>query len=148
IPIVGATGDGAASPELVATVQAATSPKNRRPMADFVTASAAIIVPYAIRAIVYVGQGPDRDEVKKRAIDRLTKQALRQHRPGAPQRLRMLYGAASVPDASGRNVTEDVELLSPLADVNGTAITPATPQGAYRAPYCTGIEVEVRLADG
>lgn len=148
IPIVGATGDGAASPELVATVQAAASPKNRRPMADFVTVSAAIIVPYAIRAILYVGQGPDRDEVKKRAIDRLTKQALRQHRPGSPQRLRMLYGAASVPDANGRNLTEDVELLSPLADVNGGAITPATPQGAYQAPYCTGIEVEVRLADG
>ncbi len=147
IPIVAATGDGTASPELVAQVQAAVSPTNRRPMADFVTVMPAIIVPYAIKAIIYVGQGPDREEVRKRALARLFVQAQRQHRSGAAQRLRMLYGAASVPDANGRNLTEDVELISPAADVNGMPITVATPQAAYRAPYCTGIEVEVRLAD-
>lgn len=147
IPIVAVAGNGAASPELVAAVQAAVGPSDRRPLADFVTVSAAIIVPYAIKAIVYVGSGPDREEVKKKAVERLTKQALRQHRPGAAQRLRMLYGAASVPDANGRNLTEDVELLSPPADVNGAPIVPGSTGGAYRAPFCTGIEVEVRLAD-
>lgn len=148
VPIVASTGDGAASPELVAAVQAALSADTRRPLADFVTVSAAEIVPYRIEAVLYVGPGADRDVVKAAAEKRLAAQAARQHKPGAAQLRQMLYGQAYVPDATGAVVVEEVDLIAPAADVNAGAIGPATPAAAYRAPYCTEIVVRVELADG
>lgn len=148
VPIVAAAGDGTAGPDLVATVQAALSADNRRPLADFVTVTAAEIVPYRIEAVLYVGPGADRGVVKAAAEKRLAAQALRQHRPGAAQLRRMLYGQAFVPDASGAIVVEDVDLIAPAADVNAEPITAATPVAAYRAPYCTEIVVRVEVADG
>ncbi len=146
VPLVAAAGDGTAPPDLVAAVQAELRASDRRPIADFVTVSAAEIVPYQIEAVLKVGPGPDPAILRDQAIQRLTAQALRQHRPGAPALRQQFYGAAYVPAADGAIVVEEVDLIQPAADVNATAITPQTPAGAYRAPFCTGITVTVELA--
>lgn len=147
VPVVAAAGDGAASPELVAAVQAELRADDRRPIADFVLVSPAVIVPYAIDAVLKVGAGADREVVRSLAERRLTAQALRQHRPGAPQLRQMLYGAAYVADQSGAIVVEEVDLVSPAADVNPGPIAPGTPDPAYRAPFCTGVTVTVEVVD-
>jgi phage-related baseplate assembly protein len=147
IPIVATAGDGTAPDALVAAVQAAVAPDLRRPIADFVTVSAATILPYRIEAVLTVGPGADPAIVQTAAVARLTAQAKRQHRPGAAQKLAMLYGAAFVPDSTGAIVVDDVRLISPLADVNGGEISPASPSGAYAAPYCTEIVVTVEVSD-
>lgn len=147
VPIVAATGDGTATPELVSAVQAELRREDRRPIADFVVVSAAIIVPYTIHARLHVGGGADRSLVQAEARRRLAVQALRQHRPGAAALAQQFYGAAYVADASGAIIVEQVDLtidgVTPFADVNADPITAATPAAAYRAPYCTGIMVEV-----
>lgn len=147
VSIVATEGDGTASAGLVAAVDAELSASKRRPIADWVTVSSAEIVPYRIEAVLYVGPGADRSVLGTLAVKRLAAQAKRQHRPGAAQLRQMLYGAAYVPDASGAIVVEEVDLISPTQDVNAEAIAPATPEAAYRAPYCTEIVVRVELAD-
>lgn len=148
VPIVGAADDGAPSAGLVAACQAELRAPDRRPIADFVEVVAAEIVPYTVRAVLYVGPGADAGYLRKTAIDRLAAQAQRQHRPGAAATRRGLYGAAFVPEvATGRILVEDVDLIEPAGDVNADPITAATPEAAYRAPFCTGVEVEVRVVN-
>jgi phage-related baseplate assembly protein len=148
VPIVSIEGDGSASADLVAEVAAQLSSAKRRPIADWVTVSAAEIVPYRVEVVLYVGAGADRDVIRVAAEKRLAAQARRQHRPGAAQLRQMLYGAAYVPDASGAIIVEQVDLIAPAGDVNATPIAPATPAAAYRAPYCTEILVRTAVADG
>ncbi|WP_018261360.1 baseplate assembly protein [Methylobacterium sp. WSM2598] len=147
VPLVAAAGDGTASGELIAAVQAALRADDRRPVADFVTVSSVSVIPYRIEAVLYVGGGADRSFVQAAAERRLAAQAARQHRPGAAQLLQMLYGAAYVPDSSGAILVEQVDLLAPLGDLNAGPISPAAPEAAYCAPYCTGITVTVEVVD-
>lgn len=147
VPIVAVGGNGAASAELVAAVQAELRREDRRPIADFVVVSTAVIVPYTIHARLRVGGGADASLVKREAGRRLAAQALRQHRPGAAALAQQFYGAAYVADSSGAIVVEQVDLTTdgtaPFVDVNADPITAATPAAAYRAPYCTSVTVEV-----
>lgn len=145
---VTAPNDGAASAALVATVQAALSADNRRPLADFVTVSAAEIVRYRIEAVLYVGPGADRDVVRRAGERRLLAQAKRQHNAGAAMLRQMLYGAAYVPDATGAIIVEEVDLIAPAGDVNADPIAAGSPSAAFRAPYCTDITVRVEVVDG
>lgn len=147
IPIVAVGGNGLASPALVAAVEAECRASDRRPIADFVIASAADIVPYTINAVLRVGPGADPGAVKTAAEARAARQAQRQHRPGAAQLQQMLYGALYVPDSTGAIIVEEVRLISPAEDVNAVPITPATPHGAYRAPFCTGINISLEVVD-
>lgn len=147
VPVVAADGDGTASGALVARVQAALSDDERRPIGDFVTVSAAVIIPYRIVATLRVGPGADPDVLKAEAVRRLQAQADRQHRPGAAALRQQFYGAAYVPGANGAIIVESVELSEPVRDVNAEAITPATPGAAYCAPYCTSITVNIEVVD-
>lgn len=148
VPIVAADGDGTADADLVARVSVALSERLRRPLADFVRVSPAIIVPYEIEAALKVGPGTDQAAAIAAATSRLQAQADRQHRPGAAQLRQMLYGAAYVTSAAGAIVVDEVDLRQPPADVNATPITPQSPGAAYRAPYCTKITVTCEVADG
>ncbi|GJD93340.1 baseplate J/gp47 family protein [Methylobacterium iners] len=147
VVIVAVEGDGSASPELIATVQAELRQEDRYPIADFIRVFAAEIVPYEIDAVIYVGGGADRALVEDVAGKNLLAQALRQHRPGAAQPQRMLYGQASVVGKDGANVVEDIDLAQPAADVNAEPITPGTRAAAYRAPFCTKITVKAEIGD-
>lgn len=147
LPIVAAAGDGTASAALVAAVSAGLSADERRPIADFVVPSAAVIVPYTVRAVLKVRDGADRELVRAEGERRLRNLVAAQHRPGAFVKLRQLYGAATVHDADGVPLVGDVDLLEPPADLNAVPITPAAPGGAYRAPYCTALTVTAETAD-
>lgn len=147
IPVVATAGDGAASTELCAAVAASVSADLRRPLADFVTVSPAEIVPYSISATLRVGPGADAALIRDAAVRRLQVQANRQHRPGAAQLRRMLFGAAAVSAADGTNLVEDVVLHEPAGDVNAAPITPSTPACAYRAPFCTSVAVAVEVVN-
>lgn len=140
--------DGTATADLCAAVASIVSPDERRPIGDFVTVLPATIVPYRIVATLTVGPGSDPGIVQAAAVKRLQAQANQQHRAGAAQLTQMLYGAAYVSDSTGANIVEKVTLVEPAADVNATPITPATPDSAYCAPFCTEIDVTVQVDNG
>lgn len=146
VPILSVDGNGTATPALIAEVQAELSADERRPIADFVTVSSAIIAPYVLDAVLYVGAGADPDLVRVQALARLAGVAAYLHRPGAAARDQDFYGAAKLTDALGRPIVSFVD-LGTLTSVNATPIMPATPDGAYVAPYCTGITVTVEVVD-
>lgn len=146
VPVVAAAGNGAAPAALVAAVQAELRPKDRRPVGDFVTASAAEIVPYRVEAVLRVPSA-DGGLVKAQAEMRLARRAARQHRPGGQQLIEQIKAAAYVTADDGTPLVERVTLIAPLGDVNGVPMTPATPEAAYRAPYCTEIVVRVEGID-
>ncbi|UIY44144.1 baseplate J/gp47 family protein [Methylobacterium radiotolerans] len=148
IPIVSTLGDGTATDEQIAAVQAACSAKDRRPMADFVTVSRAQISPYQLPLLLRVGSGADPDLVKAAALGRLRALADFQHYPGGQVLAQDVFAAAKVPDAKGRSVVPYVD-IGGFQDLNATPITPATPAAAYVAPYCPpdGISVEIEVVD-
>lgn len=148
IPVLSTIGDGSADDAMIAGVTAAVSAKNRRPLADFVTVSPAVIIPYEMHLLLRVGSGADPDQVKAAALGRLRALADFQHRPAGQVLAQDLYAAAKVPDAKGSPIVPFVD-LNGFADVNATPITPSTPAGAYAAPYCApnGITVEIEVVD-
>lgn len=135
IPVLSMDGDGTASVSLVAVVQSAVSAEGRRPIADFVTVSAASVVPWSLDASLYVGPGIDRAVVARSALARVRAVADAQHRPGGSILAQYLYAALSVPDTTGSPVVGYVD-LGDFAEVNAGPFTAASPAGAYAAPYC------------
>ena len=59
VSILSRSGDGTASEELVSAVEAALSAQDVRPLTDHVTVQSVQVVPYAVAATLYVGDGPD-----------------------------------------------------------------------------------------
>ena len=139
LPIISRTGNGAASPEDVAAVTAKLNAREVRPIADYVTVSAAAITPYAVTAVLRVGPGADPELVRQQAITRMAAYTQRQHRVGAAVLRSALYATAHVAGSDGLPVVDQVVLSSPAADVD---------PGAYGAPTCTGITVTVEVVDG
>lgn len=148
IPVVALAGDGGADEGLLDTVTAAVRPKDRRPMADFVTVRPATILPYRMDLLLRVGPGADPDLVAAAALGRLRALADYEHRPGGQVLGQDVYAAAKVPDAKGSPIVPYVD-LGRFADINATPITPDAPDAAYCAPYCApdGITVEVEVVD-
>ena len=147
IPVVSESGDGAALESLIAAVQAAVSADERRPIADFVTVTAATILPYTINATLQIGTGADSSIVLMQGYTRLRALADYQYRPGGMVKAKALYAAAYVPDATGTPIVGDVD-LNGFIDVNAIPITPATPAGAYVAPYCAPPEGDPVITSG
>lgn len=62
VTVLSLEGDGAAAPELLATVAAALNDEDVRPLGDRVTVNSAQILPYRIDAVLYMkGPGPESD---------------------------------------------------------------------------------------
>ena len=140
VPIVAtaaasAAGDGFAPASLVAAVQAALRPDDRRPIADFVTVSAATILPYAVNATLLVGASADQGAVLTAALARVRARADLQHSPGGQMLDQYLYADLAVPDSSGQSLVRKV-VLNGWADVNGVAPVPGEPGPAFVAPFC------------
>lgn len=148
VVIVATAGNGAASADLVAAVQAELRQEDRYPLADFITVRAAAIEPYRVEAVLKVGGGADRSIVEAEARRRVAAYVASRRRPGAAALRRMLYGALGVADARGVNLVEDVDLIAPAASVNAAPIAPATPACAYSAPVCTEIVIRSEVVDG
>ncbi len=135
IPILSSVDDGSASAALVQSVSSAVSDESRRPIADFVTVSAATVLPWQLGATLYVGPGIDRNAVGLTALARMRAVADFQHRPGGSVLAQDAYAALKVPDASGNPMVGLVD-LGTFSDVNPGPVGPANPAPAYSAPYC------------
>ena len=68
VTILSTEGDGTASPELLAIVEAALSSMTIRPLTDHVTVQSAEIINYTANATLYVYDGPDSSVVLANAI--------------------------------------------------------------------------------
>lgn len=126
VSILSRTGDGTASPALVATVQAALASDNVRPMTDAVAVRSATIVPYSVAARLYTFAGPDSSLIVAASIARLQAYVEESHRLG-----RDIPRSALLAALHSEGV-QRVELLSPAADI---AIT------RRQAAWCTAIDV-------
>ena len=139
IPILAAptmaAPDGTASAALVVATQAALSADDRRPIADFVTVSAATVLAFTLDATLFVGPGADPGTVLTAAYARTRATMDLAHRPGGQVLDQDLYAALKVPDSTGAPVVGKVT-LNGWSDVNGPDPVPSTIAPAYIAPFC------------
>lgn len=129
VTVLSRTGSGAASPALVAAVDAALSADDVRPLTDNVVTQSATIVNYTITATLYFYSGPDRAVILAAAQAAATKYAADQHRIGKDVTLSGIYAALHQPGV------QRVDLVSPTANV---VISPT------QASWC----LSINLTDG
>lgn len=128
VAILSRTGDGAASPDLVATVGAYLSADTRRPLTDYVVVRSAEIIRYDVAAALTLFAGPDAGVVLAAARAALETYVADCHRIGRDVTLSGIYAALHVQGV------QKVALLSPTADI---VITRA------QAPWCGGITLSI-----
>lgn len=129
VTVLSREGNGTPSAELLAAQVAHFARDDVRPETDLVTVQPATIVPYQIRAVVYISPGPDSQLTKTAAEQALAAYAVSRHFLGSyvdPSRIDYVLHAAGA---------ERLELLEPLVPIECAA---------HQAPYCTAIDVEVR----
>lgn len=126
--VLARSGDGTATPELVATVNAALNADRVRPMTDQVTVQTASIVEYAITAELVIFPGPDSSVVRQAALDAVTAYTENQRRLGYDITLSGIYHALH------QSGVQNVVLSSPAADIV---------IGDGEASYCTAITLTV-----
>ncbi|WP_036041605.1 baseplate assembly protein [Bradyrhizobium yuanmingense] len=124
--VLSRSGDGTASPALVAKVDAALNAEDIRPMTDHVIVASAEIVPFAIEAVLTMYPGPDPEVVRQAALDKLHEYISKVQRIGYDVTRAGIIGALVQPGV------QNVALASPAADV---VITDS------QAPYCSDIDV-------
>jgi phage-related baseplate assembly protein len=123
VAVLSNTGDGAASPALLETVEAALNAEDVRPLCDTVEVLAASIQTYAVTATLTVAEGPDPDVIEAQALAALQAYAAGVHRVGQAVRRSGIFAALHRPGVL------QVVLTTPAADI----VPPAT-----GAAYCTG----------
>jgi phage-related baseplate assembly protein len=126
ITVLSNIGDGTAPADLVANVAAALSGEDVRPVADLVTVQSATIIPYAIRATLFLDQGPEAETILQAANDRAVAYKSIQRRIGRDVNRSAITAALH---AEGVN---KVVLDMPAADI----VLDDT-----QASYCTGITI-------
>lgn len=131
-------GDGTASAALLNQVGAECSPKDRRPLGDWVHPMAATITPYAVNYRLRIGAGADAGLIRSQALARITAYTAAQHMVGAVVSPGALDAAATVPDAAGLPLVPQPIRVSPAGWVDA---------GAYGAPRCTNITVTTEVVD-
>ncbi|WP_417842028.1 baseplate assembly protein [Terasakiella sp.] len=123
------SGNGAASPELLATVLNYLGAADKRPLTDQLTTASAGIVQYSIEAQLYFFSGLDREAAMAQAQTEVEQLAEDYRRIGRDVPLSAIYAALQQPGV------QRVELIEPEATVSVSEI---------QAPYCSGIT----LTDG
>jgi phage-related baseplate assembly protein len=126
VTVLSRTGDGTASPELLALVDAHVSDETRRPLTDAVTVQSATIVPYAITAQIRTFSGPDGSIVLEEALSRIAEYRDRQHRLGLDITISGIHAALHCEGV------QNVLLTAPAADII---------IDRQSASFCTGIDV-------
>ncbi|MNT11803.1 Baseplate J-like protein [compost metagenome] len=117
-------GDGSAAPELLSVVNAYLSDDDRRPVADHLTVQSAAVVPYLVKAKLFLKtSGPESEPILAAAEQRLL--------AFVHQRRRLAMDVSE----SAIHAALHVEGVRKVALQNWVDIR-ATP---YQAPYCTGI---------
>jgi len=111
VTVLSRQGNGAPSPELVATVLAGLSDESVRPLTDYVQVQPATIVPYQITATLYFYAGPDREVIMANALQAITAYTEGQHRLGLDVTLSGIYAALHQPGV------QRVDLANPAANL-------------------------------
>ncbi|MGZ0702501.1 baseplate J/gp47 family protein [Pseudomonas piscis] len=129
VTVLSRQGDGTPSAALLERVRAHFSRPDVRPETDLVTVQGAQIKPYRIRVLVKINPGPDSGLTKVAAQQQLQAYADASHR---------LEGRVD-PSWIDYNLHKagavQLEILEPTMPI----VT-----SAFQAPFCTGIDVEVR----
>jgi phage-related baseplate assembly protein len=126
VTVLSRVGDGTASEELRAAVDAHVSDETVRPLTDFVTVQGAEILRYRIIAELTTFAGPDGSLVIDQARTRAAEYAERQHRLGLDITLSGLYAALHVEGV------QNVNLIEPAAPI---------PVDRTQAAFCTEIQL-------
>jgi phage-related baseplate assembly protein len=132
VTVMSRMGDGAASPDLVAAVEAILSSDDVRPLTDHVAAQSAEIVPYSVTAELTLYPGPDSAVVLAAAETALNLYTQQHHRLGHDITLSGLYAALH------QEGVQNVVLTAPTADIVISG---------HQAAYCTGTTVTIGGTD-
>ncbi|QWT42556.1 baseplate assembly protein [Dickeya dadantii] len=126
VSVLSAEGDGSASADLLAAVDAALSADDKRPVGDRLTVQSAEIVRYAITAVLYRYPGPESEPIQQAAQQALTSWL------GAQGRIGRDVARSAIMAALHVQGVQRVELLEPAQDI----VISDT-----QAAYCTGFTV-------
>ena len=132
VTVLSRDGDGTASAELLAAVDAVLSSDDVRPLTDDVTVQAATIVEYAVTAVLTVLPGPDGSVVLAQAEAALAAYIAQTQRLGRDVTRSGIFAALHQPGV------QNVTLTAPAADVV---------IAADEASFCTGTDVTVGGVD-
>lgn len=111
VSVLSRTGNGTASPELLAKVEAALGAEDVRPVGDRVTVQSASIVDYTVAATIYLYPGPEAEIIRLAAVAALQALIGAQRRIGRDIRRSALFAALHVEGV------QRVELTAPAADL-------------------------------
>mgnify|MGYP000893317649 CR=1 FL=1 len=111
ITVLSREADGTASPELLATVDAALTDESVRPLTDFVTVQGATILDYQVEATLHFYAGPDRAVIMANAQAAIEAYTTGQHRLGLDVTISGIYAALHQPGV------QRVELTTPTANL-------------------------------
>lgn len=139
IVVLSRIGNGAASAALLTTVAKALAPKDVRPLGDYVQVQAATILPYTVNVTLRVTAGAATAPIIAEARRRIAAVTDDAHKVGAVVTTSAIDAAASCADADGFPVVPAVIRTSPAANVD---------PGAWGAPFCASITVNVEVIDG
>ncbi len=128
VTVLSTQGNGAASDELIAIVDAALNHEDVRPLTDHVTVQGAAITPYAVQASLTLYAEPDAGVVLGVARAAIEEHVAARHRLGHDITRSGLF--AALHQVGVQNVT----LVRPAADLV---------IGPEEAAHCTGIEIEL-----
>ncbi|MBO8132364.1 baseplate assembly protein [Dickeya fangzhongdai] len=126
VSVLSAEGDGSASADLLAAVDAALSADDKRPVGDRLTVQSAEIVRYAITAVLYRYPGPESEPIQQAAQQALTSWL------GAQGRIGRDVARSAIMAALHVQGVQRVELLEPAQDI----VISDT-----QAAYCTGFTI-------
>lgn len=126
VTVLSRDGDGTASPQLLDKVAVTLSAATVRPLTDHVLLQSAGIVPFAIRATLFMLPGPDSSLVTAEALRRAQAYAEECRQIGREVAVSGIMAALHITGV------ERVQLFEPLADITTTDV---------QAPYCTAIEL-------
>ncbi|MFV0662767.1 baseplate J/gp47 family protein [Denitromonas sp.] len=132
ITVLARDGDGTATADLLAAVDAALTDEDMRPLGDRVTVQSATVVPYTVDATLHLYPGPESEPIMAEAEARLQAYIAAHRRIGRDIRRSALYAVLHVEGV------QRVELAEPAADVV---------IDTSQAAYCTGYTITLGAPD-
>jgi phage-related baseplate assembly protein len=128
VSVLANDGDGSAPADLLSKVKLVLSGEDVRPVGDRLTVQSAQIINYAVIAVLYLYQGPEKGPILEAAHAQLKKYISTQRRMGRDIRQSAIFAALHVEGV------QRVELVSPAKDV----VLDET-----QAAHCTATQITV-----
>jgi phage-related baseplate assembly protein len=129
VTVLSREGDGTPCDDLLDGVRRHFARPDVRPETDLVTVQGAQILPYKIRVVARINAGPDS------GLTQVAAQKLLQDYAESCHRLEGRVDPSWIDYSIHSAGAAQLQILEPLAPIVATA---------FQAPYCSGVEVEVR----